>query len=145
MRVRAEEDIDAAPSEVFRFVATDHFANHPSWDPAVVSMTPTSPGPVKEGSTARLIRSDRGRRTEGSVTVTEYRPDRSFAADVEFGPFRLAQRALCSPAPRGGTRLTLEIDTRARGPIRVLLPLMRRQFRRTMQASLGSIKRSVEG
>ncbi len=144
MRLQADEDIDAAPSEVFRFVATDHFQNHPAWDPAVLEMTQTAPGPMHRGTSARLVRRDGGRRVEGLVTVTEYEPDRDFAAVVEFGPFRLDQAMHCLPASNGGTHLTLVIDTHANGPLRLLLPLMRPRFARTMRGSLRSIKRHVE-
>jgi len=144
VRLRSEEDIDAAPSDVFRFVATEHFDNHPRWDPSVVEMTQTSPGPMRRGATARVVRADGGRRTEGTVTVTEYQPDRHFAAVVEMGPFRLEQQALCSPGPAGGTHLLLEIDTRARKPLNLLLPLMRPRLKKTMRASLRAIKRHVE-
>ncbi len=115
------------------------------WDASVVEMTQTSPGAVHQGATARVVRSDGGRRTEGIVTVTEYQPDSSFAAVVEMGPFRLEQQALCSPGAAGGTHLVLVIDTRAEGPLRLLLPLMRLRFARTMRDSLRSIKRHVEG
>ncbi len=145
MRLQAEEDIDAAPSDVFRFVATEHFDNHPRWDPSVVEMTQTSPGPMHRGATARVVRSDGGRRTMGIVTVTEYQPDSHFAAVVEMGPFRLEQQALCSPGAAGGTHLLLVIDTRAKRPLNLLLPLMRPRFEKTMRASLRSIKRHVEG
>ena len=144
MRLRAGRDIDAPPSEVFRFVATEHFQNHPKWDPAVLEMTQTSPGPVHPGTTARLVRSDAGRRTEGVVTVTRFEPDRAFAAVVEFGPFRLDQQAICSPAATGGTHLVLAIDTHAKGPLRLLLPMMRPRFAKTMRTSLRSIKQHVE-
>ena len=145
MRLQAEQDIDAAPSAVFRFVATDHLANHPKWDPAVLEMTSTSPGPLQPGTTARVVRSDRGRRVEGSLTVIEYEPDAHFAAATEFGPLRLQQRVTCAATTHGGTHLTLTIDTQARGPLGVLLPLLRRRFLRTMRGSLKAIKRHVEG
>ena len=144
MRVKSEEDIQATPSEVFRFVATDHLQNHPKWDPSILEMTQTTPGPLHPGTTARIVRSDRGKRVEGTLTVTEYTPDRDFAAVMEFGPFRLDQQARCSAASNGGTHLTLVIDTRAKGPLRLLLPLMRRRFTRTMRDSLRTIKRHVE-
>ena len=144
MRLQAGQDIDAPPSEVFRFVATEHFQNHRRWDPAVLEMTQTSPGPMRRGTTARLVRSDGGRRTEGVVTVTRFEPDRAFATVVEFGPFRLHQQAICSPEATGGTHLTLVIDTHATGPLRLLLPMMRPRFAKTMRTSLGSIKQHVE-
>ena len=107
-------------------------------------MTPTSRGPIRRGSTARFVRTDKNRRTEGSLTVTEYEPDRVFAATSRFGPFELHQHAVCEPLPGGATRLLLTIDTRASGAMRLLLPLFRRQFRRTMAASLRTIKQHVE-
>ncbi len=145
MRLQAEEDIDAAPSEVFRFVATEHFDNHPRWDPSVVEMAATSPGPMHQGATARLVRSDGGKRTEGVMTVTEYQPDSRFAAVVDMAPFRLEQQVRCSPGAAGGTHLLLVIDTRAKPPLNLLLPLMRPRFEKTMRASVRSIKRHVEG
>jgi hypothetical protein len=137
-------DIDAAPSDVFRFVATDHFRNHPRWDPSVVEISQTEPGALHPGTTARVVRSNGGRRVEGSLTVTEYAPDRDFAAVTRFGPFQLVQQARFTPAPNGGTHLTLVIDTHARGPLRPLLPILRPRFARTMRASLRSIKGHVE-
>jgi hypothetical protein len=34
------------PADVFDFVARNHFQNHPRWDPDVLEMTQTTPGPV---------------------------------------------------------------------------------------------------
>jgi hypothetical protein len=144
VRLRAEELIEKPASDVFRFVATEHFQNHPTWDPALLEMTPTSPGPIGRGSTARLVRSDGGRRSEGIITVTEYEPDRHFAATSRFGPFELRQDVVCEPVGQHRTRLRLAIDTRASGVMRLMLPLLRRQFRATMTRSLRTIKQHVE-
>lgn len=144
MRLQAEELIEKPAHEVFRFVATDHFQNHPRWDPGLVEMTATSPGPMGVGSTARVVRNDRGRRSEGVSTVTEYEPDRRFATKSRFGPFELDQRVVCHPAAEDSTRLLLTIETTASGVMSVALPLLRRQFRRNMTRSLRTIKRSVE-
>ncbi len=144
MRIQAEERIDAPAAEVFRFVAVEHFANHPKWDPSITEMTPTSPGPIGTGATARFVRVDGKRRSEGVLTVTEYEPDRLFAAVSRFGPFALHQHALCEPLAGGGTRILLTIDTRAAGPMRLLLPLFRGRFQKTMAASLRTIKQHVE-
>jgi polyketide cyclase/dehydrase/lipid transport protein len=144
MRLQAEELIEKPASEVFRFVATEHFQNHPTWDPALLEMTPTSPGPIRPGSTARLVRNDQGRRSEGVITVTAYEPDRHFAATSRFGPFELRQQAVCESVTAERTRLRLTIDTRASGVMRLMLPLLRRQFRVTMTRSLRTIKQQVE-
>ena len=144
MRLSASQVIERSPAEVFRFVATDHFQNHPKWDPAVTSITKTSPGPMGVGTTARLVRTDRGRRVEGTMEVTDYQPVRRFTEVSWFGPFTLQARATLAPVAPAGTRLELVIDTRARGPIGLLLPLMKGTFRKTMARSLRIIKEQVE-
>jgi hypothetical protein len=144
MRLEAAQLIQRPPEDVFRFVATDHFQNHPKWDPAIKEITPASPGPLTQGTTARLVRRDRGKAVEGMITVTEYEPVRAFAVISRFGPFTLWQRASFEPAPGGATRLHLAIDTAAAGPIQLLLPLLKKQFRNTMTASLLTIKQHVE-
>jgi hypothetical protein len=144
VRLSASQVIQHPPTEVFRFVATEHFQNHPKWDPAVTAITQTSPGPMGLGTTARLVRTDRGRRVEGTMEVTEYQPVRSFTEVSRFGPFTLHARARLAPVASASTRLELVIDTRARGAIRFLLPLMRGTFRKTMARSLRIIKEEVE-
>ena len=144
MRLSASQVIERPPTEVFRFVATDHFQNHPKWDPAVTSITKTSPGPMGVEATARLLRTDRGRRVEGSMEVTEYEPVSSITEVSRFGPFTLHARATLAPVAPSSTRLELVIDTHARGAIRLLLPLMRGTVGKTMSRSLRIIKQHVE-
>lgn len=144
MRIQAEERIDAPTADVFRFVAVEHFANHPKWDPSISEMTPTSAGSMRAGATARFVRVEGKKRIEGVLTVTQYEPDRIFAAVSRFGPFVLHQHAYCEPLPGGGTSIRLAIDTRAAGVLSLLLPLLRRRFRKTMAASLRTIKQYVE-
>ena len=96
------------------------------------------------GTTGRLVRTDRGRRIEGSMEVTEYEPVRSFTEVSRFGPLTLHARATLAPVAPASTRLELVIDTQARGAIRLLLPLMKGTFRKTMARSLRIIKDQVE-
>jgi hypothetical protein len=52
----------------------------------------------------------------------------------------LRQRAELAPENDGAaTRLQLAVDTRARGPIKVIVPLLRGRFRRTMEQSATTI------
>jgi Polyketide cyclase / dehydrase and lipid transport len=144
VRLSASQVIQRPPAKVFRFVATEHFQNHPKWDPAVTAITQTSPGPMGVGTTARLVRTDRGRQLQGSMEVTEYEPVSSFTEVSRFGPFTLHARATLAPVAPASTRLELVIDTHARGAIRLLLPLMKETFRKTMARSLRIIKEEVE-
>jgi hypothetical protein len=143
--VSMERVIERPPSAVFDFVATHHFENHPKWDPDVLEMRQTSPGDVRTGTTAQVVRRQGSRRVEGTATVTEYVPDRSAAWDVRFGSFLLKQQAEVIPERSGeATRLRLIIQTRARGPMRLLVPLLRGRFRKTMEQSLATIADLLE-
>ena len=144
MRLSASQVIERPPAEVFRFVATEHFQNHPKWDPAVTSITKTSSGPMRVGTTARLVRTDRGRQLQGSMEVTEYQPVSSSTVVSRFGPFTLEARTTFAPVAPASTRLLLVIDTQARGVMGLLLPLLKRTFRKTMVRSLRVIKEQVE-
>jgi hypothetical protein len=139
--VRAERIVHRPPEEVFDFVATRHFENHPRWDPDLLEMRQTSAGPVRPGTTAHVVRRQGRRRVEGTATVTHYEPDRRAAWEVRFGAFALHQAVDLLPEQGGAaTRLRLSIETRATGPIRFLLPLLRERFRRTMTRSLATIE-----
>lgn len=143
--ISVERVIARPPRTVFDFVATHHFQNHPKWDPDVLEMTQTSPGPVATGTTAKVVRRQGGSRVEGTATVTGYEPDRSAAWEVRFGHFVLDQRAELTPEQGGAaTRLRLAIKTRASGSMGLLVPLLRRRFRRTMEHSLATIANLIE-
>ena len=143
--VRAEKVLHRPPETVFDFVATPNFENHPRWDPDVLEMRQTSPGTLGVGTKADIVRRQGNRRVDGTATVTEYEPDQSAAWDVQFGPFRLHQRVELAPEQGGAaTRLRLSIETRAKGPIKLMVPLLRSRFRKTMEQSLTTIASLLE-
>lgn len=143
--ISVERVIARPPRTVIDFVAAHHFQNHPKWDPDVLEMTQTSPGVVRTGTTARVVRRQGGSRVAGTATVTEYEPDRSAAWEVRFGRLILNQRAELIPEQGGAaTRLRLVIETRASGSMRLLVPLLRGRFRRTMEHSLAVIANLLE-
>jgi Polyketide cyclase / dehydrase and lipid transport len=143
--VTVERIVQRPPEVVFDFVARHHFENHPKWDPDLLEMSQTPAGPVGVGATARVVRRQGRGRVDGTATVVEYEPDRRAAWDVRFGPFQLQQRAeLVSEQGGAATRLRLSIDTTAQGPIRVIVPLLRGRFRKTMTHSLRTIAALLE-
>ena len=143
--VTVERIVQRPPEVVFDFVARHHFENHPRWDPDLLEMSQTSSGPVGVGTTARVVRRQGRGRVEGTATVVDYEPDRRAAWDVRFGPFRLDQRAEFIPEQGGtATRLRLSIDTSAQGPIRMIVPLLRGRFRKTMTQSMRTVAALLE-
>ena len=143
--VKVERRVLAPQETVFDHVATRHFENHPLWDPEVLEMRQSSPGPVGVGTTARVIRRQGSKHVEGTATVTEYQPISAAAWEVHFDVFRLQQRVEVQPVGDGdASLLRLEISATATGPLRLMLPLMRPRFQRTMQRSIGVIASLVE-
>jgi hypothetical protein len=72
----------------------------------VISMSEGSDGdlhyqdfsrPMGVGTTARLVRTDRGRELQGIMEVTEYEPVTSSTVVSRFGPFRLRARTTFAP------------------------------------------------
>ena len=121
--VRVERLVQRPPAQVFDFVATRHFDNHPRWDPDLLEMRQVTPGPVGPGTTARVIRRQGRRRVEGTATVIEYEPCRRAAWEVQFRTFLLRQAVDVLPQRAGSaTRLQLCIEARARAPVSFLSP-----------------------
>jgi hypothetical protein len=56
MDLKLNTSISRPPTDVFKFVGTDHLVNHPKWDPGIESLTPQVPGPMGVGTTLALIR-----------------------------------------------------------------------------------------
>jgi Polyketide cyclase / dehydrase and lipid transport len=143
--VTVERIVQRPPEVVFDFVARHHFENHPRWDPDLLEMSQTSSGPVGVGTTARVVRRQGRGRVEGNATVVDYEPDRRAAWDVRFGPFRLQQQAEFVPEQEGtATRLRLSVDTSAQGPARMIVPLLRGRFRKTMTQSVRTVAALLE-
>jgi hypothetical protein len=103
IRAQANTLIMRPRTEVFRFVATDFFANYPRWSPEVLMLRATSPGPIAVGSTGRQVRVDYGRRTELSFRVTVFEADSRVdfrgISQPMFSSYRFAEMG-------GQTRLT---------------------------------------
>jgi Polyketide cyclase / dehydrase and lipid transport len=143
--MRVERTVHASPAEVFDHVAAHHFENHPRWDPDVLEMRQTSPGPVGIGTTAVVVRRQGKRRVEGIATVMAYEPVRFAAWHLDFGQLSLEQVVELVPEEAGAaTRLSLSIKTTAHGLLGLLLPLLRSRFRTTMERSLAAIAALVE-
>jgi hypothetical protein len=73
---------------VYRFIAVDFYRNYPRWSPEVVSLTPLTPGPWREGALARQVRVDQGRRTDTTFRATRLEPDRRMLIDGVSAPYR---------------------------------------------------------
>jgi len=115
MHIEVATIIDRPVEQVFQFVATEHFQNHPKWDPSIVEITPLSAGPVGVGTTARVVR----KQGLGSLEVTAFEQDRMMTTRSIIGPFVLVMTCQFAAVDAVHTRLLLHAATEARGAMRL--------------------------
>ena len=120
----ASMTLNRPPETVCDFLAD--FENEPALNPACISVTKTSPGPIRTGATyvGRM-------RKIGSVqmTLVTHEPQRRFVTSEHSRmatgrfDFRIMPHA-------EGTRVEVDAQLTPRGPFRLLQPLMRRELTR---------------
>jgi hypothetical protein len=110
VKLELSESIDRPPTDVFRFVATDHVKNHPRWDPEM-SLVQETPGPIGVGTRIHRTRTRGESRIEGEMEITDLDPDRSMGGVTRDGPMEL--RSLMTVAPEGeaASRLTFTVES----------------------------------
>ncbi len=142
MKIAVSQRIERAPADVFDFVATNHFDNHPRWDDSIVTIERLDEGAVRVGSKAAVRRK---RKTPDEVIeVLEFDRPRRFVARDNIGPFLVHFACDIEPVGTSASRLVLASDTSATGPARFLLPVLRPVFGRQMRRSLKRIKTMIE-
>jgi carbon monoxide dehydrogenase subunit G len=101
-------EIRRPPEEVFAFV-TDP-VGYPSWQPSLLSVEPSTPGPLRLGSEATEVRRFLGRELETTWTCVEHRPCTRSAIECGDGPvpFRGSFELEQSDA---GTKFTWTVET----------------------------------
>lgn len=82
----------------------DFYRNYPRWSPEVVSLTPLSAGPWREGALARQVRVDQGWRNDTTFRATRLEPDRRMLIDGVSAAYQADY--LLTPTPAGGTLLS---------------------------------------
>jgi carbon monoxide dehydrogenase subunit G len=132
--------IERTPHDVFEFVSD--LENVPKWNYAIVETRKTSDGPVGVGSTYRQVRSVPAR-SEESLRVTEFEPDRRFAVRGGLGPFE-ATLTYELEGVGGMTRLTNSAELEASGIMRLAAPVVTSRIRAAVAANLAALKQLLE-
>lgn len=110
--------------QVFDVIGTHLFENHPRWEREVVEIRPLTPGPVRVGSRAVMVREEYGRRTEGTYEIAAFEPGRLVAARHLDGPMDFALSFRVAPLDGTTSDLTVTVDMALRGRLRRLSPLL---------------------
>jgi hypothetical protein len=106
-------------------------------------MEPLQPGPWRQGLEFREVRRIGPRPVEVRSRIAAFDPGRGMDLESLTGPsFRGHWRL--SPV-EGGTRLKWNGELASSGLMRVLAPLIQRQFRQTTAANFARLKDVLEG
>jgi hypothetical protein len=121
---RATYHVDRAPAKVFDVIGTNVCENHPRWEPEVVEIRPVTPGPVRLGSRAVMVRQEGRRRFETTYEVSAFDPDRAVAFHHLDGPMGFDLAFELAPAGHSGTTLTVDVRMSPRGLLKLATPLL---------------------
>jgi pimeloyl-ACP methyl ester carboxylesterase len=136
VEIELTEEFGHPIAEVFRFYATEHVKNHPRWDPDI-ELWLDEDAPIGVGTVIRRRNSRSGSPVDGTMKVTEYEPNRSFAMVIHDGPMEMRAKATFDDLGGGYTRLNLIVD----------LPIeesMREHMTGLMLGSLARIKKLLD-
>jgi hypothetical protein len=109
-------------------IGTHVFENHPRWEAEVVEIRPITPGPVRLGSRAVMVRQEGRRRLETPYEVTRFEPDRAIAFRHDPGPIDFELRLQLRPVGEAETELTVDVEMVPHGALRLASPLMALQM-----------------
>ena len=109
MQIEVWQTIDRPPEVVFQFIAVEHIANHPRWDPHM-ELEQLTPGPIGLGTVVRRRHTRAGYPIEGSMEVVEFDAPRVIAWAVDDGGVEMHGRSTIEPEGATGSRLTIHID-----------------------------------
>jgi carbon monoxide dehydrogenase subunit G len=132
--------IERSPHDVFEFVSD--LENVPKWNYAIVETRKASEGPVAVGTTYRQVRS-LPNRSEETLRVTEFEPDRRFGFEGGLGRFEGTLTYELEEIG-GDTRLTNQADLEARGIAKLAAPIASVRVRAAVAKNLETLKQLLE-
>jgi hypothetical protein len=136
-----ENSIDIARDAQTVFDFCSDVRTEAGWNPAVRSAALLTPGPIGPGSRFALRARGTG---ESVVEVVEFTRPSSWTHAAVGGP--LPMRAVGAVVPRGADacRLTVRLEIRATGPLRLLEPAIARLMRPTARGNIRRIREQLE-
>jgi hypothetical protein len=132
--------IARSPHEVFEFISD--LENVPKWNYAIVETRKASEGPVAVGTTYRQVRS-LPTRSEETLRVTEFEPDRRFAFEGDLGPFK-GTLTYELEGIGGRTRLTNNADLQPLGIAKLAAPVAAGRVRGAVAENLEALRQLLE-
>lgn len=137
--IEAEADIRRSAEDVFDYASDP--ANEPEWNIRARSVQKLTGGPVGMGACYRMAF------TQGPAVISEcVRFERPRYWEHAGGSKILTSGFSGQIAPEAdGSHLLLRMQIRARGPLRLALPLVRRRMQRELARDVVAVKARLEG
>lgn len=145
MDIQLSQHVARQPEDVFQFVATDHLANHPRWDPGIETLSARTPGPMQEGTELDLVRRSMGMRQAMTMRFTTFdEPGHRFGFHGDSKQVDVDVLMTITPAPDGGSDLTMSLHAEPKGMARLMGPMITTQMRKQVTQALGRIEGLLE-
>ncbi|RBY83314.1 SRPBCC family protein [Blastococcus sp. TF02A-26] len=141
IELTAAVEVDRPADEVWRLVAD--YARDPEWRTGVVTMAPSTAGPVVEGTTTAEELHMAGRTWRNTGVVTSVEPGRRFSWRTTSGVEASGSRDVV-PLSGGRSRLELRLRVSPTGAQRLLRPLLTRMLRRGLAADADRLRQVSE-
>ena len=125
------------------FAVLSDLENNAKWSSGFVEVKKTSEGPIGVGTTWRAIQKVLGQRIETEAELTEYEPNRKFAAKSKSGPIPVEVRQTFDPV-EAGTRVSIEGQLEPGGFFKMAEPLVTRMLKRTLETDFANVKDLME-
>jgi len=143
MAINETIEIGRPPHEVFAYVSD--MARHPEWQEKLVDAAVETEGPTRVGTRVKQTRRVGGGTRTFTLEVTEHDPPNLLAFRGIDGPVRPQGRITFEPLDGGErTRYSAELDFEGHGPGLLLAPLVRRDARKQLPASLQQLKQKLQ-
>lgn len=109
--------------EVFDFVGTHYFENHPRWEREVVEVRKVTDGPIGAGTRAVMVREEYGRQSEAPLEITTFAPPRTIAFRHLGGPMLFELTLVMTSTGATSTDLSAHVQIGLHGRHRLLTPM----------------------
>jgi hypothetical protein len=137
MLVEASTTIARPVTVVWEFYAVNHVANHPRWD-ETIELEATSDGPIGVGTVINRRVTRFGSVTEGTMEVTEFKPEQVMRVRTQDGPMTIDGFASFQAVGDEQTEMTIG------GDIPGIDESMADQIRTMMGRSVSNIQALIE-
>jgi len=135
--------IDRAPREVYEYM--DDVSREGEWQPNLRAAHQDPPGPSRVGTKKRYVSEFLGREVENTYVVLEVEPGRRLVSETTRDSAAGLRTEVLWEADGGGTRVTMSVEGRPRGFLR-LTPrtVLEAAYRKELSSSLRRLKERLE-